>query len=98
MSISTLPAAGGLDVNELSQKLSSIPIQEEEGQGEGTREESEASSTVAMFGSEGGMSLCLFVCLFVCVCVFVCAFVCMHVTCIAAVCECERENVSHRKK
>lgn len=58
MSVSTLPSAGGLDVQELSQKLSSISSLEAEGEKgkEGLlREESETSSTAAIFGSEGGM-------------------------------------------
>ena len=58
MSVSTLPSAGGLDVQELSQKLSSISTLEAEGEKgkEGLlREESETSSTAAIFGSEGGM-------------------------------------------
>ena len=65
MSVSTLPAAGGLDVNELSNKLSTIPTlyeegaepQEQEGAEIQTREQesSENSSTAAVFGSEAGM-------------------------------------------
>ncbi len=62
MSVSTLPSAGGLDVNELSQKLATIPTcegggegeGEGEGEGGGTREGSESSSTAAIFGSESG--------------------------------------------
>ncbi len=58
MSVSTLPSAGGLDVNELSQKLSTIPLGERggegagEGEGGGSKEGSEVSSTAAVFGSE----------------------------------------------
>ena len=65
MAVSTLPAAGGLDVDELSNQLSTIPTLYEEGAGpqdsEGAepqakeRESSENSSTAAVFGSEGGM-------------------------------------------
>ena len=63
MSVSTLPSA--LDVQELSQKLSILGEEEErekakEGEKgkEGTsREESETSSTAALFGSEGGMCM-----------------------------------------
>lgn len=62
--MSTLPAAGGLDVDELSHKLSSIPTVYEEG-AEPPREEStdapskemessENSSTAAVFGSDAG--------------------------------------------
>ena len=62
--MSTLPAAGGLDVDELSNKLSTIPTLYEEGaepkEQEGAesqpkeQESSENSSTAAVFGSEGG--------------------------------------------
>ena len=46
---STLQAAGGLDVNELSQKLSTIPP-----------DFSETSSTAAVFGSEAdGECVCM---------------------------------------
>jgi hypothetical protein len=66
MAVSTLPSAGGLDVDELSNKLSTIPTLYEEGaeppEQEGaeppqTREQesSENSSTAAVFGSEGGV-------------------------------------------
>ena len=51
MSAAALPPTGELDVNELSQKLSVIPVlpeQEEEEEG------SEASSNAAVFGSEAG--------------------------------------------
>ena len=68
MRVSTLPSAGGLDVNELSNKLATIPVLKEEAEGEGEREEdeedgvqmldevalSDSSSTAAMFGSETG--------------------------------------------
>ena len=66
MAVSTLPAAGGLDVDELSNKLSTIPTlyeegaepQEEEGAELQPREQesSENSSTAAVFGSEAGMA------------------------------------------
>ena len=57
MSVSTLPSA--LDVQELSQKLSILGEEEEREKGkEGTsQEESETSSTAALFGSEGGMCM-----------------------------------------
>ena len=48
--VSTLQTAGGLDVNELSKKLSNIPTLHEERETEG----SEASSTAAIFGSDAG--------------------------------------------
>ena len=64
MAVSTLPAAGGLDVDELSHKLSNIPTVYEEGaepsEVEGTDtssrelEGSGNSSTAAIFGSEAG--------------------------------------------
>ncbi len=65
MSVSTLPAAGGLDVNELSHRLATIPsVSEEEGNegaGEGSQDDnvlgSETSSTAAIFGSETGIYL-----------------------------------------
>ena len=62
--MSTLPAAGGLDVDELSNKLSTIPTLYEEGAEPQEQERaepqpreqesSENSSTAAVFGSEGG--------------------------------------------
>ena len=59
MSVSTLPAAGGLDVNELSHKLSTIPapLTEQEGdeEEEAQMTNSDTSSTAAMFGSEIGV-------------------------------------------
>lgn len=68
MAVSTLPAAGGLDVDELSHKLSTIPTVYEEGaepqeqdgtetQSKEIEQSSENSSTAAVFGSEGGTSL-----------------------------------------
>ncbi len=56
MKVSTLPTAGGLDVNELSRKLSTIPVLQEEGEElqDGGVASSETSSTAAMFGSEIG--------------------------------------------
>lgn len=72
MSVSTLPAAGGLDVNELSHKLSTIPAlthlpeqdgeerEEEEEEEEVQMTNSETSSTAAMFGSEIGMYVCVY--------------------------------------
>ena len=69
MRVSTLPSAGGLDVNELSNKLATIPVLKEEAEGEreGSKEDeedgvqmldevalSDSSSTAAMFGSETG--------------------------------------------
>ena len=67
MSVSTLPSAGGLDVDELSNKLSTIPTlyeegaepQEQEGAELQTKEQmsSENSSTAAVFGSEAGMMI-----------------------------------------
>ena len=85
MSVSTLPSAGGLDVNELSQKLSTIPAVQEEGvvpegaEPTNFREEEsdETSSTAAVFGSEGGVCVC--VCVYVCVCVCVCTCVHTHI-------------------
>ena len=69
MAVSTLPAAGGLDVDELSNKLSTIPTLYEEGaepqEQEGAepqpreQESSENSSTAAVFGSEGGTCICM---------------------------------------
>jgi len=44
---SSLQAGGGLDVGELSQKLATLPVQDEAG-----NEMSEVSSTAAVFGSE----------------------------------------------
>ena len=57
MSVSTLPAAGGLDVNELSNKLSTIPdlIEDGEGSFEGVGGISDTSSTAAICGSEAGV-------------------------------------------
>ena len=75
MAVSTLPSAGGLDVDELSHKLSSIPTLYEEGAEPQVQEgaelqvqedmdtlskESETSSTAAVFGSEGGVCVVLF--------------------------------------
>ena len=60
MTASTLPAAGGLDVNELSHKLATVTVQEErEWEGaelpeEGVANSDDASSTAAIFGSETG--------------------------------------------
>lgn len=57
MSVSTLPAPGGLDVNELSSKLATIPVLTEEEEVDGVEEgvaSSDTSSTAAMFGSETG--------------------------------------------
>ena len=64
---SSLQSAGGLDVNELSQKLATIPL-------DGV-EPSDTSSTAAMFGSEvDGESVCMCMCM--CVSLCACACVC----------------------
>lgn len=56
--VPTLQTAGGLDVNELSKKLSNIPVLQEESNTD--FEGSEASSTAAVYGSEiGGQRSCL---------------------------------------
>ena len=68
--MSTLPAAGGLDVDELSHKLSSIPTTVYEEGAEPQQDEtvdapakemesSENSSTAAVFGSDAGMCMCM---------------------------------------
>ena len=64
---SSLQSAGGLDVNELSQKLATIPL-------EGV-EPSDTSSTAPMFGSEVDGEC---VCVCVCVCVRACVRVRAH--------------------
>ena len=85
MAVSTLPAAGGLDVDELSNKLSTIPTLYEEGaepkeqegaelQAKEAESSDETSSTAAVFGSEGGEGGTLH---FKCLCTFL--FVHLHV-------------------
>lgn len=67
MRVSTLPSAGGLDVEELSSKLATIPVLKEEEEGEESKADeedgaqildevalSDSSSTAALFGSETG--------------------------------------------
>jgi len=47
---------GGLDVQELSQKLATIPMamQDKDGEEEGAESQETASSMAAVYGSEGG--------------------------------------------
>ncbi len=72
---SSLQSAGGLDVNELSQKLATIPL-------DGV-EPSDTSSTAAMFGSEvDGESVHVYVYVHVYVHVreFVCVCMCVYLS------------------
>lgn len=64
MRVSTLPSAGGLDVNELSHKLEKIPVSGGEGEEpqEDTIDSSDTSSNAAVFGSENGARISLYVC------------------------------------
>lgn len=68
MRVSTLPSAGGLDVNELSHKLEKIPVSGG-GEGEEPQEDaidsSDTSSNAAVFGSENGACMSLYLCVFV---------------------------------